>query len=1068
MPHSEPPSPIHGFDSNSRPVTAELEDIEDLISPVRRFPLPNLERQGRVERPLDTPRRSRRPSSSSFSSDENLGEPRSRTSSRNSLSWDEFNEDPSYNVHNLGRSDETNFNVTIIDASVSESRVERVNKHLTEKPEQEQNSSPNTSEESICTMVNTEKDKEPAEATGPNAGDVTEVETPTVIPVECKPYMKVLKRADTAWEDDFQPVSLTAISMERLQKKLDRAEQYKDDLTDAILELDDLGHDFWLGGVSRGARILKTRYVQFINAADQVLHAQGVIADGSAAKEVKTARVKKHLVGLVTNLDTVREELRVLNLGKPVDEPSYLLHHEQVTQFREKGQTLLEEAKALVDDATDAGLSKESEQIDTAMRKLRDTDRETSINLLDKKSGFGLIGGGTSRYQRSDVPVPKFSGNPNEADYYTFLKEWQQYTVSKVMSEAEKFRVLTRTCLTGPALGVSRRFETIPEVLEHLKVTFGNPTYLFASKLDDIRKLGVCNGSDTKRRDWVVDVNARLHDVFKLAESHQLLEKLYNCSIVGEVQDLMTSHMVKQFKKSIKKLDKLGNTSSKSYWDALCTFLTECTDDLTFEINYVLNTGSVRSDVQSSKPRETSRRPTQKVYSASVAVADDDSEDSDPGPIVKPVKKAKNSKRGGGKIKQNFANAQVTISANYVEPASVPCLVCNKNHKYMFECEYFQAARGPDRIAVAAQMKLCFRCLRLDSTPIDLKNREAWWNVHEPNCKTTWVCTYGKCPNIESMKQFHMLMCNHHFEQNKEKERAFIADMDQKFVSPGLRFFFNQAMFQLDSQPILPSSPDENILDDTSAPSIFMLQNIEQDGRNMLMFYDSGCGGAALSDRAAEILHSVCVREGPTLLNVAGGTTLKIDRGDESFRLALDGSDKMATMTGLRMPDVTSKFPVWDIAGAWEDVMNELDRNYPAHDPVPPAPATLGGCPVDLMVGIRYIRYFPNLLYMLPSGLGVYKSQFAAPNGETCVLGGPHKTWAKAREASNLLGPHQFFSNEMKAYYFACATLRHVYSPSKTAPSIEHAFMAHGDSLKGEVEGGGCGPGGGSGSGGYG
>ena len=48
-----------------------------------------------------------------------------------------------------------------------------------------------------------------------------------------------------------------------------------------------------------------------------------------------------------------------------------------------------------------------------------------------------------------------------------------------------------------------------------------------------------------------------------------------------------------------------------------------------------------------------------------------------------------------------------------------------------------------------------------------------------------------------------------------------------------------------------------------------------------------GCMGAAVSDRGAVLLDSICVRPGPTTMNVAGGKTFEIEGGDEEFLLDL-------------------------------------------------------------------------------------------------------------------------------------------------------------------------------------
>ena len=42
------------------------------------------------------------------------------------------------------------------------------------------------------------------------------------------------------------------------------------------------------------------------------------------------------------------------------------------------------------------------------------------------------------------------------------------------------------------------------------------------------------------------------------------------------------------------------------------------------------------------------------------------------------------------------------------------------------------------------------------------------------------------------------------------------------------------------------------------------------------------------------------------------------------------------------------------------------------------------------MVGIKYLKYFPEAVYKLPSGLTIYKSPFISTDGIRGVVGGPH------------------------------------------------------------------------------
>ena len=854
------------------------------------------------------------------------------------------------------------------------------------------------------------------------------------IPQGMEEHVRHVVRAEVMWADFYSKLVMEEMPRTRLEKVMDKAEELKDDMIESGMEIQ-LSHPEFFDLDARATfSQTKTGFIDLIRAGYAALRAHEVAAQqqqtaADTSKQVKADRVKKYEAATILELKTLKEELEQLDKVQPADEPSYVMHYEKVCEVRAKAQGLAADAKSLIDDATDAGLTLAASAVDDAYRDLKSAEKSSGSTLLDKKAAFGVLST-TIRQSKSDVPPPTYAGETNP-DFFTFKDEWDQYVGSKSMSEQEKFRVLTRTCLTGQAKNVVKRFKTVPEVFEHLKKTFGNPRYLFGAKIEEMRKLGPCSGSDSKKREWVVDVRARLEDVHKLASDHEgLLEKLYHEGVVGEIQSMLPYNIVRQFKKAVRKKDKTGGLSGKGLWDALCLFLDELTDELTFEINHSLNTRSEKSKEEKKGNVNPKRSYATNVYEDSDGDCENERDPvsaahAQPTPVRPPKKSSKPVKN-----KQNLI-----VSVNVAAPRETSCFHCpNETHTYAYMCPVFQTVKGRDRIAVAAKMRSCFRCLRLDAKH-DSKYDKNWFDQHKVNCSDKWVCRLGKCADMTESAQWHIFMCCFHQTENKSCESEFIKkELDPKTIPNDLSFFFNDPLVAMATVSAAAPSNDVRILDDISAPSIFMLQIIVRKGKELLCFYDTGCGGATLNGRAAEILDSVEVREGPSSLHVAGGKSIKIDGGDESFQLSLHDSDLKATITGLRLEAVTTRFPVWHISKAWKDITSELSTAFPGHAPLPAAPDMIGGAPVDLMLGIRYIRYFPQLMFMLPSGLGVYKSQLAAKNDEVCILGGPHPSWERCKESSNFAGAHSFFTAELRAYYFSCSTLKYVDSPIQHLP----------------------------------
>jgi hypothetical protein len=744
-------------------------------------------------------------------------------------------------------------------------------------------------------------------------------------------------------------------------------------------------------------------------------------------------------------MDALIHEMSTLQIqfkgwgDKPAEDPSeYVLMREQIKEATLKADTVIDDSKQLVADATDCGLSDAAKNINDAVRSLRKQISDTGTVMGDRKTAIGIIETG-GHESRADLEPPKFSGTM-DPDYYTFLSEWTLYTSAKRLGKDETYILLSRTCLSGAALHIARRCNTVKEIFDKLEKAFGNARAIFQAKVDDMKKLGRCTGDYQARRTWIVDVRARMEIIERLADEHKLHQALHLTNLIGYVQSQLQPYMVTKFQKIIREKDDSGNIAPSEAWPLLKEFLDTLAKDLTFDINHALNFGvapvisatSKKQEVPSSSDTRKSSSG-KKAYTASsqggaAAVAQPTA--ALPATGGSAVKKRDKSDK---KNKKGNKNSTVIISAAYTAPVNSMCVHCNVPHTMAFYCPVFQKARDKERVSIAAKMRVCFACLRMDALQVK-ENRDQWYEGHKVNCKSEWLCDQGKCIDMTGRYRWHMLLCCYHQEHNKTRLPDFIKTLDKAVMPSPVDFFFCQpaSIYQVAAPAMAPPNNDTDIFNDVVPATIFMLQHIEVKGQELLTFYDSGCGGSAITTDAAKLLETNCIREGPTLLNVAGGKTLRIEGGDESFILQLHASHMKATFTGLRMDSITTKFPIWYISDAWSEVTAEILSSGYDTSGMPAAPAKIGGKPVDLMLGIRYLKYYPELLFILPSGLGVYKSQIAAPRDEVLVLGGPHPCWRKCAEDCNLIGPYSFFSSEYRAYSFACSTIRHV------LPCIEH------------------------------
>ena len=130
---------------------------------------------------------------------------------------------------------------------------------------------------------------------------------------------------------------------------------------------------------------------------------------------------------------------------------------------------------------------------------------------------------------------------------------------------------------------------------------------------------------------------------------------------------------------------------------------------------------------------------------------------------------------------------------------------------------------------------------------------------------------------------------------------------------------------------------DCDIVPDVADPAIFLLQHVMVNKRQLLMFYNSGCMGAAINKWAAAILDTECVCSDPTFMSVAGATTTEISTGDERFALQMNDKKSVATLTVLRMPEITIPFPTCSLEDVWAYILKEYGIACPSLFPGPKA-----------------------------------------------------------------------------------------------------------------------------------
>ena len=123
-------------------------------------------------------------------------------------------------------------------------------------------------------------------------------------------------------------------------------------------------------------------------------------------------------------------------------------------------------------------------------------------------------------------------------------------------------------------------------------------------------------------------------------------------------------------------------------------------------------------------------------------------------------------------------------------------------------------------------------------------------------------------------------------------------------------------------------------------------------------------------------------------------------------------------MSGVCLDNITSNFPLYPLQGK---VLNDIIKAY--KDAVvdartlPKIPKLVGG-EIDFMIGIKYLKYYPKMIFQLLSGLTIYESVFENADRGSGVIGGPLKIFSNIRNYHAEDNIHiTFFSNQYNLYW---------------------------------------------------
>ena len=857
-------------------------------------------------------------------------------------------------------------------------------------------------------------------------------------------HKNTLEDLTLVFSEDFENLNISALAPETLSKKISEADEVKKNFRTAALYLKNNETEFF-STIKETCDLTKKKILDFLKTAEERLGVlrnpigpgADIIPNTQASSDAGSSggtsrnsnnstpmqrfqkeRVKNNYGSQLEKLELAKDDLMCLGDREVENDVEYFAFLEECQHKSKTYEELIKECCTLTSEALAVDMETEAITLDTKVNSIKSSLKNIDSKLFKLKTDLGLLGASHSD-KNLTLELPKFSGKHGSMDFFSFKKNFLEYTSLVRMSAAKQLHILKVDCITNETLRVSlSRYESVAEILEFLEKHYGDKERMLFSRKDEILNIGRFPwyergkgyANPCKQRDWLLKLEGKLRELRELVETHNIQHNLYFSDFLYRVEDLFPETVKDDFIDILSK--HAEKPTGKELFLEFIGFLSVLINRYTIKANHLsaANPGGKKDKIpvaatMSAAPQDSSDGGTDEFGSGSGRNLNTSS-----GP-----EKKRFAGKKKGKFNHTGKNNHVNKDAQYSLPTPKPCpLNCGSEHTHLFYCDNFLKIKDfKQRFKLCSQSKVCMRCLRIDSE-VMFDNRDAWWEKHKRDCTTEFYCTAGYCKNRKVQSQTHMLVCRYHYKDNKEKQAEFVKSLDQKQISPDSPFFtFLYSSTTPDemhnSKVIQDSIPDVN------CPSIFMVHEVVVEGKSLMVFYDSGAEGAAISSRGYKYLDCINVKPGPTLLSVAGGESIFIEGGDERFALDLE-NDKSATFTALKMNSVTTPFPVWNTCDVWPEIKKCHGEKY-SHIPLPSQPEMFGGKPVDILLGIKYLKYYPKLLFSLECGLSVYRSQLKCANSHQLVLGGPHTAWKNALEQNNVSSMMFFLSKEARTLH---------------------------------------------------
>ena len=684
-----------------------------------------------------------------------------------------------------------------------------------------------------------------------------------------------------------------------------------------------------------------------------------LLDDFSNQSDDEITRWNKDLPGTLSRLDRLSERFtKVLESIKSYDTGTESI----IDKLKQSYQRLLEDKQAHI-----FHLKEETEK--------RELDKQHLINE-----------------SKLNIKLQKFKGYDSSIDIYTFQSEFEKLylrtTPKRLLPD-----LLKNNFLEEPALSIIKSEDNIDELWKRLKLSYGNPKIMLSRKLSQITS--VSNLGRVKDSERIVQglsqIINMIKDLLKLAKQHNIENQLYYGDALARIYNLLGDSRLTRWLAEVshERLDE------SVLWIRLIDFLEK---DLRVHQEKMLVCGKF-NEIPNSR-RDQSRG--QSIISRHN------------------VHMSSSSSSSSSSQSSHHQQSQPLPSSSPQQSQPIKCSICNKESHVTtkgpngipvvqyFACKKFVEMQPSERYAIVTQKNLCTQYLYPRASQNDPRHKEG-------RCQHSFACKHPDHNRFSCRK--HVLLCQEH--KDSQINKRLLEEYKKRFIT---KPEYQLPSFSHDIKLSYLSSRGEIEFhaEDEDEKAIYILQTISIDDRRYSIFFDTGCDDLVCRYQAVQSLGSRATQEleGPIKLGGVGDISTETKYGIYQIRLPLSNG-KYANLSGVCVENITSPFPTYPLQGQVQDDIHKAYVQGGGGDikDLPTLGKSVGG-PTDLMIGIKYLRYHPEKVFNLPSGLTIYRSPFQNADGGFGVVGGPHHIFTEIDKYHNFSAHSQrtFFTQQLSLY----------------------------------------------------